>query len=106
MLGALVLCLFPLLAAATGAAVTAGDGLLEVQAVLFALMTFAIALTLDLLYAFWVPSGSAYNVDGILRVMVAGLDAEIDDRLADARGRTERDEFFADARGLSDYERY
>ena len=38
--------------------------------------------------------------------MVAGLDAEIDDRLADARGRTERDEFFADARGLSDYERY
>ena len=105
-LGALVLCLFPLLAAATGAAVTAGDGLLEVQAVLFALMTFAIALTLDLLYAFWVPSGSAYNVDGILRVMVAGLDAEIDDRLADARGRSERDEFFADARGLSDYERY
>ena len=105
-LGALVLCLFPLLAAATGAAVAAGDGLLEVQAVLFALMTFAIALTLDLLYAFWVPSGSAYNVDGILRVMVAGLDAEIDDRLADARGRSERDEFFADARGLSDYERY
>ncbi|KAH8060726.1 hypothetical protein JL722_4839 [Aureococcus anophagefferens] len=87
-LGALVLCLFPLLAAATGAAVAAGDGLLEVQAVLFALMTFAIALTLDLAYAFWVPSGSAYNVDGILRVMVAGLDAEIDDRLADARGRS------------------
>ena len=70
------------------------------------LVVCALEDKLDLLYAFWVPSGSAYNVDGILRVMVAGLDAEIDDRLADARGRSERDEFFADARGLSDYERY
>ena len=43
-LGVLVLAIFPLLAAATGAAVAPEDGLLRVQAVLFGLMTFAIAV--------------------------------------------------------------
>ena len=49
-LGVLVLAIFPLLAAATGAAVAPEDGLLRVQAVLFGLMTFAIAVTLAVLY--------------------------------------------------------
>ena len=107
-LGVLVLAIFPLLAAATGAAVAPEDGLLRVQAVLFGLMTFAIAVavcveiiylrralhaieheprprghtqvTLAVLYAFWMPAGSAYNVDAVLEVMINGLRAEIDER--------------------------
>ena len=106
-LGVLVLAIFPLLAAATGAAVAPEDGLLRVQAVLFGLMTFAIAVavcveiiylrrephaieqtqprghtqvTLAVLYAFWMPAGSAYNVDAVLEVMIDGLRAEIDER--------------------------
>jgi len=80
MLGVLVLAIFPLLAAATGAAVAPEDGLLRVQAVLFGFMTFAIAITLNVLYAFWMPAGSAYNVDAVLGVMIDGLRAEIDER--------------------------
>ena len=79
-LGVLVLAIFPLLAAATGAAVAPEDGLLRVQAVLFGLMTFAIAVTLAVLYAFWMPAGPAYNVDAVLEVMIDGLRAEIDER--------------------------
>ena len=86
-LALLVLVIFPLLGAATGAAVAPGDGLLQVQAVLFGLMTFAIVLTLDVLYAFWLPAGSAYNVDNVLAVMIDGLEAEVEDRLAAARRR-------------------
>lgn len=81
-LAVLVLGAFPLLGAATGAAVAADDGLLGVQATLFALMTFAVSLTLLLLYAFWRPTGSAYNVDAVLGVMVDGLSREIDERSA------------------------
>lgn len=77
-----VLLCFPLLGAATGAALAPGDGLLAIQAVLFALMAFAVAMTLAVLYAFWLPAGSAYNVDAVLGVMVDGLDREIDERAA------------------------
>ncbi|KAJ1446090.1 hypothetical protein M885DRAFT_472941 [Pelagophyceae sp. CCMP2097] len=71
-LGFLVLITFPLLGAATGVAVAPGDGLLQVQALLFSLLTFAVALTGAVLYAFWLPSGSAYNVDAVLDVMAQG----------------------------------
>mmetsp|Transcript_17222 Transcript_17222/g.22394 ORF Transcript_17222/g.22394 Transcript_17222/m.22394 type:complete len:105 (-) Transcript_17222:49-363(-) len=43
-------------------------------------MTAGLALTLRLLFAFWTPTGSAYNVDAVLAVMVAGLQDEISDR--------------------------
>ena len=33
-----------------------------------------------MLYAFWMPAGSAYNVDAVLEVMIDGLRAEIDER--------------------------
>ena len=42
--------------------------------------TQAIAVTLAVLYAFWMPAGSAYNVDAVLEVMIDGLRAEIDER--------------------------
>ena len=87
-LAALVLIAFPLLGAATGAAVQPGDGLLQVQAVLFGLMTFTVAVTLAVLYAFWIPAGSAYNVDAVLGVMIDGLRREIDDRRAAIRDRS------------------
>ena len=37
-------------------------------------------VTLAVLYAFWMPAGSAYNVDAVLEVMIDGLRAEIDER--------------------------
>ena len=79
-LAALVLIAFPLLGAATGAAVQPGDGLLQVQAVLFGLMTFTVAVTLAVLYAFWIPAGSAYNVDAVLEYVKWATDTQ---RLAD-----------------------
>ena len=33
-----------------------------------------------MLYAFWMPAGSAYNVDAVLEVMINGLREEIDER--------------------------
>lgn len=79
-LAVLVLLTFPLLAAATGAAVAPGDGLMAVQTTLFSLMAGAVSLTFCLLYAFWLPTGSAYNVDAVLNVMVSGLEREIRER--------------------------
>ena len=35
-----------------------------------------------MLYAFWMPAGSAYNVDAVLAEMVAGLRAELAQRRA------------------------
>ena len=78
-LGVLVLAIFPLLAAATGAAVAPEDGLLRVQAVLFGLMTFAIAVTLAVLYARWMPA-----IRHTHRSRVLGA---IDGLRADTRGR-------------------
>ena len=37
-------------------------------------------VTLAVLYAFWMPAGSAYNVDAVLEVMINGLREEIDER--------------------------
>ena len=41
---------------------------------------FHTQVTLAVLYAFWMPAGSAYNVDAVLEVMIDGLRAEIDER--------------------------
>ena len=41
---------------------------------------FLTQVTLAVLYAFWMPAGSAYNVDAVLEVMIDGLRAEIDER--------------------------
>jgi len=92
-LGGADLSVFPLLAAATGSAQRAlnDDSLLAVQTVLFVFMTSGIALVLRLLYALWIPTSSAYNVDGVLAVMVAGLEAEIDERKAACRRSIERE---------------
>lgn len=87
LLGAVDLAVFPLLAAATGAA-EADPSLIDVQAVLFGLMTAAIVILLRIMYAFWVPTGSAYNVDAVLSVMVAGLEAEIQERKVVALAKT------------------
>ncbi|KAJ8614249.1 hypothetical protein CTAYLR_001090 [Chrysophaeum taylorii] len=80
-LGIIDLAVFPLLAAATGAA-AADPSLIKVQAVLFGFMASSVALILRLLYAFWIPTGDAYNVDAVLAVMVQGLEAEIQERKA------------------------
>lgn len=87
LLGAVDLAVFPLLAAATGAA-ESDPSLIDVQAILFGLMTAAIVLILRILYAFWIPTGSAYNVDAVLGVMVKGLETEIQERKAIALAKS------------------
>ena len=43
-------------------------------------LDFHTQVTLAVLYAFWMPAGSAYNVDAVLEVMINGLREEIDER--------------------------
>ncbi|KAJ8610485.1 hypothetical protein CTAYLR_007760 [Chrysophaeum taylorii] len=79
-LAAFELSAFPLLSA--GAAQTDGNGVLVVEAGIFALMAAAVVLTLGVVLQLWRPSGSAYSVDDALSVMLAGLADELADRRA------------------------
>lgn len=53
--------------------------------VLFALMAGALMMTMRVIHELWTPVGGAYNVDGVLRVMIRGLEDELDQRL---KGKT------------------
>lgn len=81
-LGVLEICAFPLLSA--GASLTVGAGVLRVEGAMFALMAAALVLTLGVVVQLWRPRGSAYSADAALAVLVAGLDAELAARRADA----------------------
>ena len=52
---------------------------------LFALMAGALMMTMRVIHELWTPVGGAYNVDGVLRVMITGLEDELDQRL---KGKT------------------
>lgn len=60
-----------------------GYNILTIEGVLFGIMTFGIVLTLNIVGELYVGSGGAYNVDSVLRVMVNGLDEELDARMND-----------------------
>ena len=49
-------------------------------------MTFGIVLTLNVVGELYAGSGGAYNVDAVLRVMVKGLDEELETRMRDLDG--------------------
>eukprot|EP00448_Togula_jolla_P020646 CAMPEP_0170581658 /NCGR_PEP_ID=MMETSP0224-20130122/7159_1 /TAXON_ID=285029 /ORGANISM="Togula jolla, Strain CCCM 725" /LENGTH=418 /DNA_ID=CAMNT_0010904813 /DNA_START=1 /DNA_END=1257 /DNA_ORIENTATION=+ len=53
--------------------------------VLFALLAGAMMMTMRVIHELWNPAGGAYNVDGVLAVMVRGLEDELQQRL---QGRT------------------
>ncbi|CAJ1404157.1 unnamed protein product [Effrenium voratum] len=52
---------------------------------LFAAMAGALMMTMRVIHELWTPVGGAYNVDGVLRVMIRGLEDELDQRL---KGKT------------------
>lgn len=55
--------------------------ILHLQALLFASMSAAIVMTLQIIYELWRPFGGAYTAEATLRKMVRGLDEELQDRL-------------------------
>lgn len=49
--------------------------------VLFSLLAGAIMMTMRVIHELWNPVGGAYNVDGVLTVMIRGLQDELEQRL-------------------------
>jgi hypothetical protein len=77
-LAAIELVSFPLLGA--GTQTIGGYNILTIEGLLFGVMTAGIVLTLRVVTELWRPAGGVYNVDGVLRVMVRGLEKELDAR--------------------------
>ncbi|GMH81276.1 hypothetical protein TrST_g11797 [Triparma strigata] len=73
---------FPLLGA--GTQTIGGYNILTVEGYLFAVMTFGIVLTLRTIMELWNMKG-AYNVEGVMKVMVSGLEEELKERMDGCR---------------------
>jgi len=79
-LAAIVLMVFPLLGA--GSQIIGGMGILRVQAVYLSFIVFGICLTLGVIGELQRPADlGAYNAQVVLKVMVAGLQEELEGRL-------------------------
>ena len=57
---------------------------MTLQGGLFGVATFAVVMTKMVLRELWRTKGGAYNVDAVLRVMVRGLQKELDERMIEA----------------------
>ena len=55
------------------------------QGALFGVATFAVVMTKMVLGELWRTKGGAYNVDSVLRVMVRGLQKELNERMTEAQ---------------------
>ena len=71
---------FPLLGA--GTQTIGGYRILTVEGCLFGVLTFGVVMTLRIVGELWRPAGGAYNVDGVLRIMVRGLEEELSARMS------------------------
>lgn len=80
LLAVIELMSFPLLGA--GTQTIGGYNILTVEGCLFGVMTFGIVMTLRVIGELYRPGGGAYNVDGVLSVMVRGLEEELNERLS------------------------
>ena len=60
------------------------------QGMLFGVATFAVVLTKMVLLELWRTKGGAYKVDAVLKVMVRGLERELDERMAEAKQTMKR----------------
>jgi len=78
-LAAIELGAFPLLGA--GTQTIGGYNILTIEGALFGVMTFGIVMTLRVVGELWRPAGGAYNVDGVLSVMISGLEEELEARM-------------------------
>jgi Protein of unknown function (DUF4239) len=90
-LALLELVSFPLLGA--GTQVIGGYKILTVEGCLFGVMTMGIVLTLRVVGELWRPAGGAYNVDNVLKVMVRGLEQELEARMAGKTINAQRGNF-------------
>lgn len=79
LLAAMELSCFPILGA--GTQTIGGYNILTVEGCLFGIMTFGIVLTLNVVGEMYMGSGGAYNVDSVLRLMVRGLEEELETRM-------------------------
>jgi len=95
-LGIIMIGSFPVLVgvgtAASGVTSTLpsiGSGLfnnvMTLQGGLFGVATFAVVMTKMVLRELWRTKGGAYNVDAVLRVMVRGLQKELNERMSEAK---------------------
>lgn len=95
-LGLIMISSFPVLVGVGGAAAAGGRLYTEVfpwsgykvftlQGGLFGVATFAVVMTKMVLGELWRTKGGAYNVDAVLRVMVRGLQHELDERMIEAK---------------------
>lgn len=83
-LGAIVLVTFPV--CGSGSQTIGGQGILEVQAICFGVLILGMAIVLGVITELWSPRGGAYNVDGVLSVMVRGLEEELNARMSGELG--------------------
>ena len=92
-LGIIMIGSFPVLVgvgtADSGVTSTIGSGLfnnvMTLQGGLFGVATFAVVMTKMVLRELWRTKGGAYNVDAVLRVMVRGLQKELNERMSEAK---------------------
>lgn len=90
-LAGLELVSFPLLGA--GTQTIGGYNILTIEGLLFGVMTAGIVLTLRVVSELWRPAGGAYNVDGVLKVMVRGLEMELEARTKGSIIKAQRGNF-------------
>ena len=92
---------FPVLVGVGGAAAAGGKVYTDVfpwsgykiwtlQGGLFGVAAFAVVMTKMVLGELWRTKGGAYNVDALLRVMVRGLQKELDERMVEAKKMMKR----------------
>ena len=93
-LGLIMVGSFPILVSVGGVAASSSTAApavgnlfknaMTLQGGLFGVATFAVVMTKMVLRELWRTKGGAYNVDAVLRVMVRGLQKELDERMIEA----------------------
>ena len=81
---------FPVLGA--GTQTIGGYNILTIEGTLFAIVTFGMVFTLNVVGELYAGRGGAYNVDSVLGVMVRGLDEELEGRMRDVLEAGGRDD--------------
>ena len=96
-MGVTLILTFPTLIGVGGAAwangkilPSTGFNIWTLQGMLFGVATFAVVLTKMVLLELWRTKGGAYNVDSVLKVMVRGLECELDERMMEAKQTVKR----------------
>lgn len=88
-LGLIMISSFPVLIGVGGAHAARGtlgrSEAFTLQGALFGVATFAVVMAKMVLGELWRTKGGAYNVDSVLRVMVRGLQKELNERMIEAR---------------------